>query len=80
MKGRKIRLENPRWRLILIQGVIDHVTRIVLHKAYTDAAISLFQETSDEIRTSDVFGMDWGFQSAALAAPNPSQSWGQRSL
>ena len=42
--GQKIRLENPRWRLILIQGVIDHVTGVVLHKAYTDAAIGLFQE------------------------------------
>ena len=32
-----------RWRLILIQGISDHLTGVVLHKSFTQSSIDLFQ-------------------------------------
>lgn len=46
--GNYVRQDHPRWRLILIQGVVDHVVGVVLHKNYTEASVGLFQMMPDQ--------------------------------
>ena len=65
--GNKLRLEHPRWRLILMQGIIDHVVGATLHKGYTDASVGLFQAKPDsEATLSRGFGV--GFSEPKLFA------------
>lgn len=47
-EGRYVRQEHPRWRLILIQGIVDHVVGVVLHKQCTEASVGLFQSMPDQ--------------------------------
>ena len=43
-EGDRIPLEFPRWRSILVQSTVDHLTQFVLYKPFSLAEVGLLQE------------------------------------
>lgn len=70
--GEKIRLDHPRWRLILIQGIIDHVTGVVLHHHFTAESIAVFQSNAASPVTGEGgFGVGFSTGGGVALLKNP---------